>query len=270
MPAPKVTFNKARHYTPWRVYHRGKSYWFKTETAANSKKDDLAEGRGQLSKREIDEYRYCRELLKGVPLLRAVRFFNEHNSARLTNSTRTVEELVTDFKNQLHGRPKYLQEAKRNVGLLADFCGKMLIGEPSTTTIGEFLAQFKSPWSYDRALKFAKAFFKWAMSPKVRARPDNPCAPFSFKKPAGSKVYFTIDDATHVLKVCRSEFPSLLPAVALQMFAGIRTEEVIRIGWKSIRRGTIRIEPEVGKMGQVKGKQVPRIIDWWPAAHDSR
>ena len=268
MPAPHLKFTPSHGSAPWRVYFRGKDYWFTTEADARKKIDELAGDRGRLSKREADEYIYCRELLKGVPLLRAVRFFNEHNSARLTNSTRTVEELVTEFKNQLRGRPKYLQEAKRNVGLLSDFCGKMLIGEPSVTTIGAFLAQFKSPWSYDQALKFTKAFFKWTVSPKVRARADNPCAPFSFKKPAGSKIYLSIEDATHVLKVCRREFSQLLPAVALQMFAGIRTEEVIRLEWRSVRRGTIRIEPEVGKMGQVKGKQVPRIIDWWPFALD--
>ncbi len=271
MNAPKVSFNPSHQPSPWRVYFRGKSYWFHTQADAEKKKTNLEGGStlARLSTRELDEYLYSRELLKGISVLRAVRYFLEHNAGRMRNAAKTVRELVSDFTARLRGRPKYLQEAKRNLRLLVEHCGNTPAADVGPETMMRFLDGFKSDWSHDNALRYAKSFFKWTMSAQVRARRDNPCDEFKMKNPTGSKVYLSIDDAAHVLKICREEFPKLLPAVGFQLFAGIRTEEIIRIEWRSIRRGMIRIEPEVGKMGQVKGKQVPRMIDFWPAALDA-
>jgi len=267
MPQPRVTYNKSRAYSPWRVYFRGKSYWFKTDEEAAKKKKELGtDARARMTPRQVDEYFFVQKILKGVSIVEAARFYAERNSVQLANRVRTVAELAEEYKAQLRGRPKYLQEARRNVNLLVDHCGKIPVSEVSEQAILEFLGRFESAWSHDSALKFAKAFFKWTMSHRVKARPDNPCAGLSTRNPKGTKVYLKLSDAEHVLLTARREFPDLLPVVALQMFAGIRTEEVIRLEWHSIRRGSIRIEPEVGKMGQVKGKQVPRIIDWWPNA----
>lgn len=271
MPAqsvPKVTFNRSHQPSAWRVYFRGKSYWFREEKDALGKKADLQNGslKARFTARQLDDYAQSLEILGGVPVLRAVRYFAEHNGPQLVNRTRTVKELSDDFLKRVRGRPKYVAEVKRNVGLLVEFCGKRAVAEISPTTIEEYLGQFASHWSHDAALKFAKAFFKWTTSPLVKARSDNPCEGFAKRNPIGTKVYLSLEDTQHVLSVCRREFAELLPAIGLQLFAGIRTEEIIRMDWQSVRRGTIRINPEVGKMGQVKGKQAVRIIDWWPAA----
>jgi integrase len=266
MSAPKVSFNPSRDSTPWRVYFRGKSYWFKTEVDAKKKQGDLSLGKGQLTVREVDDYLYCRKLLQGVPLIQAVRFFNEHNSAALLNRSKTVAEMVELFKARLRGRPKYVQEGKRNLNILVRYCGTKMIGEVSPHTIESFLATIASEWSRDALLKWTRTFFKWCLSPLVKARADNPCDAFGLLNPRGTKVFLSLADTEHLLKICREETPTILHAVGLQLFAGIRTEEIIRMEWRSIRKGSIRIEPEVGKMGQVKGKSVARIIDWWPAA----
>jgi len=258
----------------WRLYHRGRSSYYPTEEAARKAADEIAEStsmiRGRLSAAQIDEVIHCRELLKGTPLLRAVRFYLEAHRAQTEAMQEPAAVMIAKFTNTLRGRPKYLAEATRNLGLLSKSLGpKIAVGEISTNDIEEFLNCFDSEWSHDAALKFARAFFKWACSARVRARTDNPTDLFEFKNPQGSKIYLTIADATHMLGVCRTDFPDILPAIALQAFAGIRTEEIIRGDWRTIRRGSIRLDPEVAKMGQVKGKRVPRIIDFWPAALDA-
>ena len=58
-------------------------------------------------------------------------------------------------------------------------------------------------------------------------------------------MYLSLPDVEHVMKTCQSHFPEIIGAVALQLFAGVRTEEIIRASWPMVRRGMIRLEPEV-------------------------
>jgi integrase len=252
---------------PWRLYHNRQQTWYATKELAEKAAEKLLPNRKRITQHDLAEYWHAREILKGVPLLRAARFYVEAHDG-MKHAGALVSELAEKFKGTLAGRKKYLTEAKRCIGLLVEHCGTMRITAATPSTIEDFLARFDSAWSHDQALKFARAFFKWCASPQIHARRDNPTAIFKFKNPAGSRVHLALDDALHLLKTTRAEFPEILPAIALQMFAGIRTEEITKLDWKFIRRGRIRLEPEVAKMGQVKGKRVPRFVDWWPVALD--
>ncbi len=271
----KITYCEARlpNRAPWRLYHRGRDRWFWSQEDADKAAADLKKNvgklRARLTARDVDEVLHCRELLKGIPLLRAVRFYLDVHRGQLGAAQADCAVLIDRFTNELRGRPKYLAEAKRNLELLAESIGKLKPAAVDVNRVDDFLAQFNSDWSHDAALKFARAFFKWLCSPRVRVRRDNPTDTFEFKRPSGTKVYLSLPDVEHVMKTCQSHFPEIIGAVALQLFAGVRTEEIIRATWSMVRRGMIRLEPEVAKMGQVKGKKVPRIIDFWPTALDA-
>jgi hypothetical protein len=76
---PSINFNPSRKYSPWRVYFRGKSYWFSSQVEAERKRRLLLSERRRLVHRltdlEVEEFLYCRKLMKGIPLHEAVDYF---------------------------------------------------------------------------------------------------------------------------------------------------------------------------------------------------
>jgi hypothetical protein len=96
----------------------------------------------------VDEVLHCRELLKGIPFLRSVRFYLDAHRSQLGAAQADCAVLIDRFTNELRGRPKYLAEAKRNLELLAESIGKLKPAAVDVNRIDDFPAQFNSDWSH--------------------------------------------------------------------------------------------------------------------------
>jgi len=255
--------------TKWKVYFRGSLKWFKTEKDADTHIKSILRGKSaapKMNQREVDEMLYARELLKGVPIMTAVRFYLEHNpdEVRAKPLADAVAEFTLTFADL---RPKTRIERTRNLRILKEhFPALTNVGAVSRHAVEQLLAEYESAHSHNALLKYMRQFFSWccdhgycAHNPTMKqgAKRD-----IQLRTTKSSKVILTLEDAAHVMKICRAEFPELVPAVAIQLYAGIRTEEIQRLNWSNVRDDSIFIPDNVAKMGHREG--AARVIDWIP------
>lgn len=252
-------FTPSHPSAPWRVYHQGRSFWFKDKADAEKKCDEIGRGQGgKLTAREIDEYRHAKELLAGTPLLHAVREFIERHPQ--IDRTLTVNAAIdAHLEGYKRSRPDYFDRKVYLLDKLRAKCGSALLATVTSGTIEEMLHAEASGWVRNDLLTHTRTLFRTAA--KKKQIQEDPTAPFTFIETKPSKVILTLDDTRHVLETARDQFPDILPAVALQLFAGIRTAEITRLDWAQVRHGEfINIEPHVAKTHE------RRVIDWWPEA----
>lgn len=252
-------FTPSHPSAPWRVYYRGKSFWFADEADALKKCADIEKGRGgDPTNRDVDEIRHCKELLQGTPLLHAVRYFIERNP-RIHQGMTVKEAVDQHLLRYKDSRPSYGERKKYLLDMLATDSGGRMLSEVGPETVERLLDSVTSSWTKNDLLTHLRTFFRSAV--KKRILPEDPTLAFSPVVTRASKVILTVPDARHVLKTAAEQFPDILPAVCLQLFAGVRTEEITRLEWSDVKQGRfVNIEPHVAKTHE------RRVIDWWPAA----
>lgn len=243
---------------PWRVVRFQKHFYFATEEDARKWIDDLGKNNIRLSPRQADLVQYCRELLGETPLLTAGRFYLEHSPK--VEMTRPMRELAAEYELTLSGRPKYVQEQKRNLRALVLALGDRSITSISRKDANDFVMRDRSEWVQKPRLVQARMFFDWAKD----YVPKNPFEGISVNLPPTQKTYLSLADTKHLLDTAREHYPSLVPGIMLQLFCGVRTEEIKRLEWSAIRKSgkghIVDISEQVSKTGE------RRVIDWWPKA----
>ena len=105
--------------------------------------------------------------------------------------------------------------------------------------------------------RYIRMFFRWAR--KMRYVPEDPSEVLDAPKAAVGRNILTPEQMVKVLEV---EMPKWMRAcMLLGAFAGIRTEEMMRMNWEDIdaATGEIEIRPGVGKQ---TGGVLERIVDF--------
>lgn len=127
--------------------------------------------------------------------------------------------------------------------------------------------------NYDRAQKtkyqisgYLKTFFCWAQSKGYY--PDTRQLSWTIEKPIGSEVeVYTVEECERLL---RNMPANVLPAIAIQMFSGLRSIEVARLDWTEVRDDGIVV---MAKNSKTKRRRVapmlPVLKEWcrhfgWP------
>jgi hypothetical protein len=266
MPRPSIprkTYAPSRDSSPWRVYYRGRSYWFRTEGEADAKVEELGRGSitGRLNARQADEYLHAVELLKGTPLLAAVRFYIERQPAG--SRTTTVAEAIDDHLKpyaKAADRTNRMSYYDRKVYLLDKLraaAGDRLFSEIGPEVISSLLAAEGSDWVRNDLLTHLKILFRQAH--KRKFIPDDPTSTFDDVETTASKVILSVDDAEHIMRVAEEHMPAMVAPMALQLYLGIRTEEITRLPWSKVRVGElVDIDETVAKTKE------RRVVDWWP------
>ncbi len=246
-------YTPAHPSAPHRVYHRGKSYWFKTKEEAMKRINLLATGVRPLSPREVDEYRHAKELLQGVPLLTAIRFYQEG----IVTDPLTVHDAIERHMTAASGRPDYLEKKRYFLGKLEAEAGKLHISMVTPTLIERTMLAIKSDWMKNDFLRHVRILYRYLI--RMRLTRNDPTAGLIERKVQPSKVILSLPDVDHLLETCEECMPEILPAIALQLFMGIRTSEVMRLEWSGVKIGEfVNIEERVSKTKE------RRVIDWWP------
>lgn len=239
----------------WRVYHRGKSYYVKTEAIAKKKVAELDNRKGAFSARELDEYRQCQELLQGVPVLTAVRAYVEQNNYE---SSETVKGAIErHLATMTDCRPASVEKRAYFLGKLSARVGDKMLRSVSPTDIEAAQSALKSSWMKNDFLKHARILFRYAVRMKLTR--NNPTEGIADKKVTPSKVILTLEDTAHLLDICAKDHKDILPAIAFQLFMGIRTSEICRLQWDAVKLSEfVDIDATVAKTRE------RRVIDWWP------
>ncbi len=84
---------------------------------------------------------------------------------------------------------------------------------------------------------------------------------------------FTPDQARALITAARKHFPSMVAPVALGLFAGLRTNEIMRLTWEehiSLNKGIVMITDKVAKTGQIRNVEITSTLHEWLAACPSQ
>jgi hypothetical protein len=263
--------------TPWEVAFPSSATtprqrrFFKTPEEAQEAIDTWLKGRSpetSVGKRRLDALLQAQALLPpGISLLDAVRFFNSHHGPR---STSTLQDIATAYLKDIQRRsPKYRESATAFVDrAVAHFGGDVLMASLGRAQWLSWIKSSESYWNRYGMKRAASCLISTALEREVIDK--SPLAGWKFEEAPKKRPHFLdLEQVTKVMTSVSTEAPELLPAFALQLWAGIRTEELCRaskdgrraLQWSDIRFGErIDVGPEVAKMRE-RG-----VIDFWPEA----
>lgn len=277
MIAPKFRQWAVQHGTPWEVsFPRrgavpGRRRFFATMTEATDAITEWTAGDASagLPKRVVDEVLYVRSLLpEGVTLTDLYRFYAQHH-AGLTVATVQVVADAYLRDCQRANEEKYYSEQKRVIDLLVTELGAdVLFSSLSRARLVETIKAPDSYWNRYARKRAVRCLITKAI--ELDAVKVDPLAGWKFEDaPKATPHTLSTETAQAIMEHVFHERHELVPAFALQLFAGIRTEELCRetadgrrpLDWKDITFGAkIDVPAEVSKTGD------RRVIDFWPEA----
>lgn len=265
-------------YFPKTARQKAQRRFFLTEEAANKAVEQWAEGRApaaNVGTRKLDLFLQAEALLpEGVTVLDAVRFYAlHHTGAKATTIQTAVDACRTDLKATSEA---YRKEAKRWFDAVVAELGKDTC--ISSITAERWKAFVKndttSYWNRYARRRCASVVISKAM--ELGALKANPLVGFKLPNRVGQRPFFmSVEDTQVFMDHVWINHHELVPAFALQLFAGIRTEELSRkttkdargnvtkraLDWSDIAfEKRIDVGPETAKMHE-RG-----VIDFWPKA----
>jgi integrase len=280
---PRVRHVKGRP-RPWlvdaRINGTGERFFFQTATEADTKADQLRIGRkntgnegATLSSRLRADALEAERLLTpvGASLLEAVSYYLAH--AKPAGGHRNVIETVHEFlaaKRNAGRKASYLDIQKYVLeNVFAGRFGPRLIHEITASEIDEWMNG--KPWTIRTRLNYfsdIRNLFGFAV--RKGYRPTNPVE--QLEKPTVTETspgVLTVKQAQALLKVCAEGEAEMLPAVAIGLFAGLRTEELDLLDWKHVdlRQRNIHVPPEIAKTREGRDVEIHPTLRAWLLPH---
>lgn len=265
---------------PWLVDARvngvGERFFFETAVEADTKADALRIAREnggneavELSSRLRSDAIEAEKLLAGTGagILDAVRFYLTHSKP--TGGKRTVAQVVTEFlkaKQEAGRKSTYLDVQRYVLGnVLGEKFGARQIHEIAAEELETWMSE--KQWSMRTRLNYfsdIRNLFGFAVkrghtgaNPILRL--EKPSVPE--KRPD----VLTVEQAKALLDVCASGEREMLGAVAIGLFAGLRTEELDRMDWKDIdlEENNIHVPAEVAKTSEGRDIDIHETLRAW-------
>jgi integrase len=269
-----------QHGTPWEVVFPASGAlprqrrFFATEEEAKTEASQFTKGRkpeAALGSRTLDEVQYCRALLpSGVSLTDCVRYYlQSHSGVSSVTIQEVCDSYLLDLKSQRKSEDYQVEQARWASVFAAELGAESLFSTLGKAVLLKFIkSDTESYWNRYGRKRITSCLITKAI--EMEALKVSPLVGWKFEEAKKSRPHFlTLADVTTILQYAEAHKPELVPAFALQLFAGIRTEELCRnavndkrpLEWKDITFGTrIDLGPEVTKTGD------RRVIDFWPEA----
>ncbi|NBV25466.1 MAG: hypothetical protein EBS05_26590 [Proteobacteria bacterium] len=177
---------------------------------------------------------------------------------------RAIDELIA-VKTRDGFRPKYVTSLRQYLNMFARGRESMLIGEVDQKCVEAFYAgRNEAPGT--RASNLGRIASLLAFAERRRWIPENFVRRMD-KKRIDHKAprILTPDEAAKLLRECRRRSPTLLPSLALGMFAGIRPDELKRLDWSNVNLtdATVRIDEHVSKIRRRRWVNLqPVCVEW--------
>lgn len=186
-----------------------------------------------------------------------------------------VKRLVTEKESE-NLRERSVRDLRNRLDVFAKSFGERLVAEIAQTEIEGWLRDLRgisnksveglSPRSKKNYLITVRTFFNWAISKGYRSS-DNPAAAISTPKIDWEQPsILTIAEAKKLLTAAKTEQGGrLLASVVLGLFAGIRSNEIMRLDWSAIDldEGILTIGPQIAKKRRLRVLELtPNSIAW--------
>jgi len=233
--------------------------WIDTEIAT------VRAGLAPLTPRQAIEYHDAVALLPaGASLLDAARAY-----AQPAAPCPTVTEAWTAFEADKRGaglRPRTLYQLRFLVGALARQYGADRLDALTADRLTAYLAETTNAVSRNNHRRAWGGFFRWAIARGYIER--NPIAGISTaKEDSPAPGIFTPAQAAALLHAATQTHPGLVPYLALGLYAGLRTAELMRLRWEDVSQERIHIRSDVSKMREERFVAVRPPLGAWLARH---
>jgi integrase len=282
LPRPEFKEWAVKHGTPWvvnfpaRTGVPGKRRFFADPAVAvdeilkwsKDRKPDAV-----LGKRIVDDVLWAQSMLPpGITLRDAVRYFIEHNAAMTAASKMTLKEIceiVLADLTRVKSSKSYLQTIRLSSATMRKELGDdTQVSLLTKATLIRFIRNGEEYWDRFGRKRIASIVCSKALELEIFKH--SPLEGFSLEKAPQKDIHaLTNSDTQVIVDYFYENYPDYLPAVALQLFAGIRTEELARedtatkqaLRWEDVRFGEfIDVKVKTSKTGHA------RRIAFWPEA----
>ena len=213
----------------------------------------------------------------GMTLAQAVALAKKHLHSPAGNVTvkDAVNRLVVEKESE-NLRERSVRDLRNRLDVFAQTFGEKHVGEITKSEVEEWLRDLRgisdksaeglSARSKKNYLITVRTFFNWAISKGYRAA-DNPATSISTPKiDWEAPSILTVDESEKLLKAAQKEQKGLLLAsVVLGLFAGIRSNEIMRLDWSAIDldEGILTIGPQIAKKRRLRVLELmPACIAW--------
>jgi integrase len=202
------------------------------------------------------EYAQARDLLDGVPLLDAARFYARHHGKGIkrVEVAAAVSEML-ERKKQKGVSDVYLRDLRYRLARFAQAFNCSLGAIAPDDVASFFFHLGLSPRSHNNFLRTLRTFFSFAQKHDWLSKEADLLSRVEMRHERRVPVdIFSHKEAAALLKAAS---PLLAPCIALSAFAGLRTEEVLRLEWADLSRRPGFIEVAAHKAKTATRRIVP-------------
>ena len=202
------------------------------------------------------EYAEARKILGGHPLTEAARFFMRHHGRGLEG--KPVADAVEAFKaeKRAEGRSEvYVEDLRYR---LDDFVKafNVEVRQLTPADVRDFLGELKfSARSFNNHRRTLHTFFNFCQSRGWLSREADLLEGIGKRKEAPTDI--EVFTAAELRKILHTATPKAATCIALQAFAGVRSEELLRLTWLDLKRRKGFIEITAGKAKTAQRRLIP-------------
>ncbi len=203
----------------------------------------------------------------GRQLEDAVKFYLAHLERCKTSIT--VELLADKFltyKSKEGLSVRYLTDLEFRLKTFVQSFGHRMAADVTTEEISQWLMKLKlSPVSVGNYRRAISVLFSYAVSLKAVDADKHPAKGAFRPKTVEKEIGFLSVPQASALLLAASQEPTILPAIAVGLFAGVRSAELARLDWKdiSLTRGYISISARNAKTGVKRKIQILPVLKSW-------
>lgn len=209
----------------------------------------------------LDEWLAARAALPhGSGLMDAVSYFASRHPANAPS--RVVEEVVAEFladRERAGVSRHYLRDIRCRLGRVSESFRNCPIASLTPALVGTYLASEladQTNRSRRNVLRLISGLFQFARRAGYvsRALAEEIAEIPAPKAETVETEVFTVDEMRRLLDSAR---PEIVPALAIGGFAGLRSEEIIRLDWSEVKLGEGVIVVSAGKAKTASRRIVP-------------
>jgi integrase len=227
-------------------------------------KDRLIYGRALEAVREFGipldavalEYAQAQLILDGHNLAEAARFYMRHHGRGLTG--KPVADAVTELidTKRLEGRSQvYLTELRHRLGSFAR-AFHIEVRQLSPDDVRDFLNGLKvGPASFNNYRRVLRVFFRFCQARGWLSREVDLLEGTGKRKEALADI--EVFTAAELRALLYAASPKVATCIALQAFAGVRSEELLRLTWADLERRKGFVEISAGKAKTQARRLIP-------------
>jgi integrase len=234
------------------------------DAAQLSGKDRLEYGRACDAVKEFSlpldavtiEYKEARNILDGVPLIDAARFYARHHGKGIKRKSvaLAVDEMIE--RKTIKGVSElYLADLRYRLGVFKDafHCDVNAITPDDVATFFDGLKL--SPRSHNNFLCALRTFFRFAQKHDWLSKEVDLLT--RVEKRNGKPTPVEIFTPSELVALLKHASPQVAPCIALSAFAGLRAEEIMRLDWQDVERRPGFIEVAAHKAKTATRRIVP-------------